>query len=215
MILVSIYANIEDMENIYIITLMDTYFNSLLTTGVIGKALQNKNINLNVHILNPRNFTTDQYKNVDDTPYGGGAGMVLRSDVLANCLNQGVLSKYTKRDMVEVIYFSPRGKKITQKMAKHYSSSKKDLVLICGRYEGIDERFIENYVDTQVCLGDFVLSGGEIAAMAFLDASLRLVPGVLGNRESLEEESFEDNLLEYPLYTKPREFEGKHVPEVL
>lgn len=171
------------------------------------------------------------YKGVDDTPYGGGPGMIMRADVLKEALIKGVVEKYSYpldswREHLCVFYPSPIGPRFTQKMAKKLAfdffspsgeSSRKDLVFICGRYEGIDQRFIDLYIDEEISLGDFVLSGGEPATLAILDALLRLTPGALGNSQSIEEESFsgEDFFLEHPQYTRPSLFEGLEVPTVL
>jgi tRNA (guanine37-N1)-methyltransferase len=160
------------------------------------------------------------YKAVDDTPYGGGPGMVMRPDVLANAFQEGVMipGGYTDKSQLTVIYTSPRGVPWNNQVAREFGTqtmTDKDLVFICGRYEGIDERFLDQYVNLSFSLGDYVLTGGELAVMTMLDSAVRFVPGILGNKSSASEDSFEDGLLECPQYTKPREFEGLEVPEVL
>ncbi len=203
-------------------TLFPESFNLFKNLGVVGSALRGERGQNKISLIdvNIRDYAPNKWKKVDDAPYGGGAGMVLRPDVLAEAFNQAILSQYESRDELHVVYLSPRGQtwnqKLCQKMASWLRNENgKDFVFICGRYEGVDERFLEHYVDEHISLGDFILSGGEIAAMAIIDSLCRLIPGVLGNQETTREESFEDDLLEYPQYTRPPVFEGKSVPEVL
>ena len=168
-------------------------------------------------------FSPKGFKGVDDSPFGGGVGMIMRPDVLKEALIKGVVEKGNYKDISElhVVCPAPRGKTWDHNYAvafanEHLSmNSNKDLVFICGRYEGIDERFLENYVDEFISLGDFILTGGELAVMTILDSALRFSDGILGNKLSNIEESFAGNGLEYALYTRPREFEGKDVPEEL
>lgn len=212
---------------IWVLTLFPEYFNPLLEFGVAASALKGeRGREFEFHTVNLRHFSPNDYKGVDDTPYGGGAGMVMRADVLKNALVEGIakpqgFGEENLKDHLHIIYPSPRGKKwsdaLCRQSAKQWwgEDSQKDVVFICGRYEGIDERFIELYVDQQISLGDYILTGGEVAVMTILDSALRFVPGTLGNKESAEFESFSDDLLEYPHYTKPRVFEGLEVPEVL
>jgi len=180
-------------------------FPAQLGYSLAGKALDNNLWQLN--IVNLRDYGIGKHKNVDDTPAGGGAGMVIRADVLGNAID----ANYTNGDL---IYMSPRGKKFTQNTAQKWVS-KQDISIICGRFEGIDQRVIDYYNITEVSVGDFILSGGEPAAIICMDACIRLLDGVIGNPETHKEESFVDNKLEYPHYTKPQEWNGLKIPEVL
>jgi len=189
-----------------VFTLYPDVFPGPLSKGLYGKALSNKLWNLSV--INIRDTATDKHKTVDDTPYGGGIGMLLKADVLANALDQKV--KQGER----VFYLSPKGKKFDQKLAKDLSKEK-SISLICGHFEGVDERVLTTRNIEEISIGDYVLSGGETAALVVLDSILRLLPGVLGNDKSSIDETFENGLLEYPQYTKPQIWEEKSVPEVL
>ena len=189
-----------------IFTLYPEVFPGPLAKGLYGKALSNKLWNLSV--INIRDAATDKHKTVDDTPYGGGTGMLLKADVLANSLDQKV--KKGER----VFYLSPKGKKFDQKLAQDLSKEK-SISLICGQFEGVDERVLTTRNIEEISIGDYILSGGETAAIIVLDSILRLLPGVLGNDKSSVDESFESGLLEYPQYTKPQIWEKKSVPEVL
>ena len=189
-----------------IFTLYPEIFPGPLAKGIYGKALSNKLWNLNV--INIRDAATDKHKTVDDTPYGGGTGMLLKADVLANALDKKV--KKGER----VFYLSPKGKKFDQKLAQNLSKEK-SISLICGHFEGVDERVLTTRNIEEISIGDYVLSGGETAALVVLDSILRLLPGVLGNDKSSHDETFENGLLEYPQYTKPQIWEEKSVPEVL
>ena len=189
-----------------VFTLYPEVFPGPLAKGLYGKALSNKLWNLNV--INIRDSATDKHKTVDDTPYGGGTGMLLKADVLANSLDQNV--KKGER----VFYLSPKGKKFNQKFAQDLSKEK-SISLICGHFEGVDERVLTTRNIEEISVGDYVLSGGETAALVVLDSILRLLPRVLGNDKSSVDESFENGLLEYPQYTKPQIWEKKSVPEVL
>ena len=162
----------------------------------------------NLKVINIRDYSKDKHGTVDDTPFGGGSGMLLRPDILASALDKNI----TKGE--KIIYLSPRGKKFDQEIARSFSKVK-NLNIICGHFEGVDQRLLETRNIEEYSLGDFVLSGGEPASFVLVDALVRLVPGVLGNKDSAKEESFENHLLEYPQYTKPREWEGKSPPEVL
>ena len=162
----------------------------------------------NLSIVNIRDTATDKHKTVDDTPYGGGSGMIMKADVLANSLDQN------KIEGERIFYLSPKGKKFDQKFANEISKEK-SISLICGHFEGVDERILNTRNIEEISIGDYVLSGGETAAFVFLDSILRLLPGVLGNQNSLNDESFQNGLLEYPQFTKPQIWEKKQVPEVL
>ena len=189
-----------------VFTLYPEVFPGPLSKGIYGKALTNKLWDLSV--INIRDAATDKHKTVDDTPYGGGTGMLLKADVLANALDQKV--KKGER----VFYLSPKGKKFDQKLAQDLSKEK-SISLICGHFEGVDERVLKTRNIEEISIGDYVLSGGETAALVVLDSILRLLPGVLGNDKSSVNETFENGLLEYPQYTKPQIWEEKPVPEVL
>ena len=181
-----------------IFTLYPEFFPGPLGKGLYGKALAEKIWKLET--VNIRDYTNDKHKTVDDTTYGGGSGMLIKPDVLANSLDKNLKSKE------KIIYLSPKGKLFNQQLAKELSKEK-TVNLICGHFEGIDQRVIEARNIEEVSIGDFVLSGGESAAFVMLDAIIRLLPGVLGNEKSVEEESFENGLLEYPQYTKPQIWE--------
>ena len=189
-----------------VFTLYPEVFPGPLSKGLYGKALSNRLWNLN--IINIRDAAIDKHKTVDDTPYGGGTGMLLKADVLAKALDQKI--KKGER----VIYLSPKGKKFDQKLAKDLSKEK-SISLICGHFEGVDERVLTTRNIEEISIGDYVLSGGETAALVVLDSILRLLPGVLGNDKSSIDETFENGLLEYPQYTKPQIWEEKSVPDVL
>ncbi len=189
-----------------IFTLYPEVFPGPLSKGLYGKALSNKLWDLSV--INIRDSATDKHKTVDDTPYGGGTGMLLKADVLAKALDKKV--KKGER----VFYLSPKGKKFDQKIAQDLSKEK-SISLICGHFEGVDERVLATRNIEEISIGDYVLSGGETAALVVLDSILRLLPGVLGNNKSSIDETFENGLLEYPQYTKPQIWEEKSVPEVL
>ena len=189
-----------------VFTLYPEVFPGPLSKGLYGKALSNKLWDLNV--INIRDAATDKHKTVDDTPYGGGTGMLLKPDVLANALDQKV--KKGER----IFYLSPKGKKFDHKLAQELSKEK-SISLICGHFEGVDERVLTTRNIEEISIGDYVLSGGETAALVVLDSILRLLPGVLGNNKSSLDETFENGLLEYPQYTKPQIWEEKSVPDVL
>ena len=187
-----------------VLTLFPDMFKSL-DESIIGKAKERELIEIN--LINIRDFSKDKHKKVDDTPYGGGAGMVIRPDVVYDAYSS------VKDDNAKVIYLSPQGKILNQEKVKELSKEK-HLILICGHYEGIDQRVLDEIVDEEISIGDYVLTGGELPAMVLIDSVSRYVEGVL-NDESTAEESFASNLLEYPQYTRPEEFHGNKVPEVL
>ena len=199
--------NIENAYKVSILTLFPEIFPGPLGVSLIGKALSNKIWDLN--LINIRDFANDKHRSVDDTPYGGGAGMVMRPDIIELALNS--ISHFPGPR----ICLTPRGEKLTQAKVKKLSLDE-GLVLLCGRYEGIDQRVIDYYDFEEISIGDYVVTGGESAAIVLLESVLRLLPNVLGGVDTLEEESFSDNtLLEYPQYTKPKEWNGLNVPEVL
>ena len=188
-----------------IVTAFPDMFSSLLNESILKKARENGFLEVKAHDL--RDYTTDKHRQIDDTPYGGGPGMLFRVEPLHRAIED------LRGDRSHVVLFTPQGKVLRQKIVQ--GLSKKDhLIMICGHYEGVDER-IRSFVDEEISLGDYILTGGELPAMVLLDAVTRKLDGVLGSSESLAEESFEKGLLEYPQYTKPAEFKGVKVPEVL
>ncbi len=189
-----------------IFTLYPDCFPGFLDKGLYGKALKKKIWNL--EIVNIRDYANDKHKTVDDTPFGGGNGMLLKADVLGKSLDENVKKKEV------VIYPSPKGKKFDQKMAKKLSKEK-IVNFLCGHFEGVDARILETRDIEEISIGDYILSGGETATITIIDSVLRLLPNVIGNQNSKNEESFEEGLLEYPQYTKPKIWEKKSVPEVL
>jgi tRNA (guanine37-N1)-methyltransferase len=195
----------EEMK-ITILTLFPNMFQGFLSESMIGRA--RKNGIVEIEIADLRKWGEGKHLTVDDSPYGGGAGMVLKVDILAQALRE------LKTKKAKIILLTPQGQKFNQKIARAMAKEKGDLILVCGHYEGFDER-IRSLVDEELSIGDYVLTGGELPAAVVADAVVRLLPGVLGKEESHLSESFEDNLLEYPQYTRPEEFEGQKVPEVL
>ena len=189
-----------------VFTLYPEVFPGPLSKGLYGKALSNNLWKLKV--VNIRDAADDKHKTVDDTPYGGGSGMLLKADVLAKSLDEN------KNGSERILYLSPKGKKFDQNLAKELANEK-SLSLICGHFEGVDERILSTRNIEEISIGDYVLSGGESAAYVVIDSILRLLPGVLGNENSKLDETFENSLLEYPQYTKPQIWEEKAVPDVL
>jgi|TARA_B100001105_G_scaffold249363_1_gene236211 tRNA (guanine37-N1)-methyltransferase len=189
-----------------VFTLYPELFPGPLHEGLYGKALAKKIWNLQK--VNIRNYANDKHKTVDDTPYGGGSGMLIKPDVIADALDKNTKSGE------KIIFLTPRGKVFNQDCAKKFSKEK-IMNIICGHFEGVDQRVIESRNIEEISMGDFVLSGGETATYVFLDAILRLIPGVIGNENSITEESFQNGLLEYPQFTKPQIWEKKSVPDVL
>jgi len=194
------------MWTVRVFTLYPKIFPGPLTKGLYGKALEKKIWDLNV--VNIRDSAEDKHKTVDDTPFGGGNGMLLKADVLGKSID-----KNTKQGE-KIFYLSPKGKKFDQKFAKELSKEK-IVNLICGHFEGVDERILNTRNIEEISIGDYILSGGESASFVVIDSILRLLPGVIGNDTSNKEESFENGLLEYPQYTKPQIWEKKSVPDVL
>ena len=190
-----------------IITLFPEMFSAIKEEGVIARAMKKSLISINTWQL--RDFSSNNYKNVDDKPYGGGAGMVIQVKPIRDCISKIKQSSPNTK----VIYLSPQGKKLDQNLVEELATFE-SITMLCGRYEGIDERVIENDVDFEISIGDYVISGGELAAMVVIDAISRRLPGVLGNEVSLKD-SFTDNLLDYPHYTRPEVIDNQAVPEVL
>jgi tRNA (guanine37-N1)-methyltransferase len=201
-----------------IITIFSEMFNAISEYGVSSRALKQNLWQLKLH--NPRDFTTDNYKRIDNRPYGGGAGMVMLAQPLYDTLlhiqkdkQQNHINSENKKSIT--IMLSPDGKTFNHNIAKDWLKNYDNITLICGRYEGIDQRFIDKYVDESISIGDIVLSGGELAAMIIIDSIVRLIPEALGNIESAQQDSFENDLLDYPHYTKPEIWQDMQVPEVL
>jgi tRNA (guanine37-N1)-methyltransferase len=197
--------------NVSVITLMPEMYPGPLGHSLIGDALARQIFNLS--IIDLRGFGIGVHQKVDDTPAGGGAGMVLKPDVV----DAAITHAKQQSPNAQLIHFSPRGERMSQPLLRELSQT--DVILLCGRYEAVDERVLEKHQPREISLGDFVLTGGDIPAMAFIDGCVRLLPGVVGKEASLGEESFGDgayaNLLEYPHYTKPNDWEGRAIPEVL
>lgn len=192
-----------------IITLFPAAFPGVLGESLTGRALKDGKWRLET--VNLRDFGVGKHRNVDDTPAGGGAGMVLRPDVLGAAIDAARAGVSPARPL---IYLSPRGRRFDQPMARALAQSD-GVTLLCGRFEGVDERVLDHYGIMEVSLGDFVMTGGEIAAQAMIDATVRLLPGVLGNEDSAVEESFSDGLLEHPQYTRPAQWQGRDIPDIL
>jgi tRNA (guanine37-N1)-methyltransferase len=191
-----------------ILTLFPNMFSSPLRESILGKAIEKGLIH--IRTINIRDFTSDKHQVVDDTPYGGGQGMVMKVEPIARAI-EWVKSQ---NPSAWTVYLTPQGKKFNQDIARTLSS-RPYLILLCGRYEGVDERVRELFVDEEISIGDYILTGGELAAMVLIDVVSRLLPGVLGSDRSAEEDSFFNSLLEYPQYTRPSNFRGSSVPEVL
>ena len=192
--------------NFYVLTLFPEMIQEAVMTSITGRAITDEKIS--VKAINIRDFTLNKHKKVDDYPYGGGAGMVMTPQPLVDAIRNTKTNNKGK-----VIFLGPRGKTFNQKMARELSKED-ELVFVCGHYEGIDER-VYKHIDMEISLGDFILTGGEMAAIPVIDSILRLKSGVLGKEESYEDESFSEGVLEYPQYTRPEDFEGDKVPEVL
>ncbi|MBR5578238.1 MAG: tRNA (guanosine(37)-N1)-methyltransferase TrmD [Lachnospiraceae bacterium] len=197
--------------NFHILTLFPEMVEQGLNTSIIGRACEKGT--LSISAVNIRDYTLDKHKKVDDYPYGGGAGMLMQAQPVYDAYLY-VMEKLKTKQRPRVIYVTPQGKVFNQSMAREMALEQ-DLIFLCGHYEGIDERVLEEIVTDYVSIGDYVLTGGELAAMVMIDSISRMVPGVLSNKESGETESFSSDLLEHPHYTRPEEWRGKKVPEVL
>lgn len=196
------------MLKVSVFTLFPELYPGPLGVSVSGRGLKNKAWSLET--VNIRDYATDKHKTVDDTPFGGGPGMVMRPDVIDRALS----SHYEPEQTPRLIYLSPRGKPFTQSLAKELAKAP-SLGLLCGRFEGVDQRVLDAWDFDEVSIGDYVLTGGEIASMVLIDACIRHLPGVLGCADSLDEESFSHGLVEYPQYTRPQDWGGRKVPDVL
>ena len=192
-----------------VVTLFPAMVNDVAQAGVLGRAIKNQVIEL--ACWNPRDYTHDRHRTVDDRPYGGGPGMLMKVQPLRDAIHA---AKQATDSVRKVIYLSPQGKRLDQ-MAVQQLATQSGLILVAGRYEGIDERLIETEIDEEWSIGDYVLSGGELAALVLIDAVARMLPGVLGDEDSAAQDSFMDGLLDCPHYTRPEEFEGRCVPAVL
>jgi tRNA (guanine37-N1)-methyltransferase len=190
-----------------VITIFPDMFNPILNESILKRAQAKKKVSIHVHDL--RRYTDDKHKKVDDRPFGGGPGMVMMPQPIYDAVK-----KIKGRRKAKVIFLCPTGKRLTQGRVKEYVQER-NLILICGHYEGIDERLHGLVIDEKLSIGDYVLTGGELPAMVLIDCLTRLIPGVLGAAESLKDESFENNLLDYPQFTRPANFRGKAVPDVL
>lgn len=196
-----------------VITLFPEMFDAITQYGVTGKA--NRNNIFHLKAWNPRDFTNNNYRTVDDNPYGGGPGMVMMAQPLEDAIIQAkARQKALGLEKSTVVYLTPQGKRLDHAMVTQLSELP-GLILLCGRYEGIDERLINRQVDREISIGDYVISGGELAAMVLIDCIVRQIPGTLGDPESANQDSFVEGLLDYPHYTRPEIYKGNHVPEIL
>ena len=191
-----------------ILSLFPEFFEGPLQASILGRAADKELVDY--ELVDIRDFATDKHRTTDDQPYGGGAGMVMKPEPLVAALEQ---AKQVQPDAPRIL-MSPQGEPLRQPLVEELAECS-GLILVCGRYEGVDERVRRDWIDREISVGDYVLSGGEPAALVVVDAVTRLIPGVLGNQASVDEESFADSMLEYPHYTRPREFRGRQVPEVL
>ncbi|MEK2688833.1 tRNA (guanosine(37)-N1)-methyltransferase TrmD [Bdellovibrio sp. GT3] len=194
------------MLKIDVITLFPEMIQNAVSYGVLGQALKSDRLEVQAHT--PREFATDRHKTVDDRPFGGGDGMIMLAETLEKTIHK------VKHKNSKVVYLSPQGDVLTDEKARALANEE-HLVLICGRYGGIDQRIINSHVDEEISIGDYVLSGGELGALVVVDALSRFIPGVLGHNESADKDSFSSGLLEHPNFTRPREFNGAVVPEIL
>ena len=193
-----------------VLTIFKEMFDAFVNTSIIGRAIE-KNI-VSIDVIDIRDFTEDKHNRVDFPPYGGGAGMVMSAEPLSKAIDYSI--EKLNSNNYDILYMSPRGKVLNYAMSKELSESNKDYIIICGHYEGIDERIIEEYNVKEISIGDYVLTGGELACQVLMDSVIRLLPGAI-TEGSLDEESHTNGLLEYPQYTKPYDFRGRKVPDVL
>ena len=200
--------------NIYLITLFPELIQQATAYGVLGRAIKQQQLNL--QCFNPRYYAEDKHRTVDDRPYGGGPGMLMKVEPLAKAIMAArEATEEVAGRAAKVVYLSPQGQQLNQQLVVNTAEQKNDLILIAGRYEGIDERLIESLIDEEWSVGDYVLSGGEFAALVVVDAITRLIPGVLGDDESAIQDSFMQGLLDCPHYTRPETVDGQEVPDVL
>jgi len=195
-----------------VITLFPGIFSALTEYGISGRAIRQGKMQL--RYFSPRDHASDRHRTVDDKPYGGGPGMLMKTGPVSAAIRTAKLALSSSSAQPKVLMLSPQGRPLTQAIVQELAT-RESMILLCGRYEGIDERVLDSLVDEEYSLGDFVLSGGELAAVALLDAIIRLLPGALGAEQSAQQDSFEGGLLDHPHYTRPEEFEGRRVPEVL
>jgi len=201
------------MLKIDVVTIFPDMFDNIIEFGVLKEAFKKNICQLNIYNL--RDFSNYKHGRVDDRPYGGGPGMVLMPEPIDNAITFiKKKNKIKKKEKQKVVLLTPRGEKLNQNKLK-YLSNLENIILICGRYEGVDQRVIDSIIDFEISIGDYVLTGGEIPAMVIIDGVIRLLPGVVGKEESLKSESFEDNLLDHPQYTRPPVFKGMDVPKIL
>lgn len=193
-----------------VLTIFKEMFDAFVNTSIIGRAIE-KNI-VSIDVIDIRDFTEDKHNRVDFPPYGGGSGMVMSAEPLSKAIDYSI--KKLDSNNYDILYMSPRGKVLNYSLSKELSNSNKDYIIICGHYEGIDERIIEEYNVKEISIGDYVLTGGELASQVLMDSVIRLLPGAI-TEGSLDEESHTNGLLEYPQYTKPYDFRGRKVPDVL
>ena len=199
------------MMNFHVMTLFPQMIENYMSESIMKRAVENQNISCTA--WNIRDFSLNKHKKADDYPYGGGSGMVMTAQPVVDCY-RAIEQIIDADEKPKVIYLSPRGKTLTNKIAKSLAKEE-NLVFLCGHYEGIDQRALDTIVDEEISIGDYILTGGELAALVLIDSISRHIDGVLGDKNSLNEESFSEDLLEYPHYTRPEVFEGKTVPEVL
>lgn len=201
------------MLKIDVVTIFPDMFDNIIEFGVLKEAFKKNICQLNIYNL--RDFSNYKHGRVDDRPYGGGPGMLLMPEPIDNAITFiKKKNKIKKKEKQKVVLLTPRGEKLNQNKLK-YLSNLENIILICGRYEGVDQRVIDSIIDFEISIGDYVLTGGEIPAMVIIDGVIRLLPGVVGKEESLKSESFEDNLLDHPQYTRPPVFKGMDVPKIL